>query len=232
MTHDVVMVLDDDEGLLLALPDTLRFKIPFIDVEPLPSPRRAVERLKDRRYGAIVADYRMPELNGLAFLREVKTVQPSTPVILLTATADPVLAHQALQAGAFDYLAKPVDRDELVEVVRIAIDISRRTRILQCRRTGLSQLKTRLALLEQQGGAARRRTIPSRSAQLISDSRALGDRTVRSLTAMLNYGEARVNRMEAQLASWQQRLQAAEDAARRRALDRQLSLSVYRPRLS
>lgn len=226
MTHSSIMVLDDDEALLMALPDTLRIKLPFIEVEPFPCPEKAVARLKERGYAAIIADYSMPVMNGIAFLREVKTAQPATPVILLTAAADPVLADQAIQNGAFDYLAKPVDRDDLVEVVRVAVKIFRWTRLVEHRRSALSNLKTRLALMEQQSVSARLRKIPPRSSQFIAESRALSARTVGSLAGMLEYGEARVSRMEDQLKEWQQRLQAAEDVARRRAAARQVSLSV------
>jgi DNA-binding NtrC family response regulator len=76
----------------------------------------------DRPYDVIVSDIRMPGMDGLALLKEVKRVQPETEVILMTAYAEVGDAVEAMKAGAMDYLVKPFDPDDAIAVVERAIE--------------------------------------------------------------------------------------------------------------
>jgi DNA-binding NtrC family response regulator len=66
----------------------------------------------------VITDLRMPGMDGLTLLREVKQRSPSTDVILITGQVDKDIAVQALKLGAFDFFEKPIDCDELVETIR------------------------------------------------------------------------------------------------------------------
>lgn len=70
----------------------------------------------------VVLDIRLPGLDGLQVLERLKAVSPSLPVVMLTASRDVKTAVRAMQLGAFDYLTKPIDRDEIVIVVRRALE--------------------------------------------------------------------------------------------------------------
>jgi FixJ family two-component response regulator len=73
------------------------------------------------RFGCIVTDYSMPGQNGLDLVRWVKSRDPGLEVVLLTAEDDKETVKQALRAGAFDFLEKPVGPQELIKVVRSAL---------------------------------------------------------------------------------------------------------------
>jgi DNA-binding NtrC family response regulator len=73
----------------------------------------------------VVLDVMMPDVNGLDVLARLRTLQPSLPVIMTTASSDPEVARQALRLGAFRYLRKPVDLDGLDRVIEEALKAHR-----------------------------------------------------------------------------------------------------------
>lgn len=72
----------------------------------------------------VLTDFAMPELDGLGLLAQIRTRRPELPVVLLTARGSERLAAQAIQRGAFDYLPKPFDIDELEVIVARALDLA------------------------------------------------------------------------------------------------------------
>jgi DNA-binding NtrC family response regulator len=81
----------------------------------------ALERLAGGDFDLMLTDLRMPGLDGLELLRRVRTEAPGTEVVLMTAYASAQTAVQAMKAGAYDYLIKPFEMDELIIMVdRIA----------------------------------------------------------------------------------------------------------------
>ena len=74
----------------------------------------------------IVSDIRMPNGSGLDFLQDIKQKLPDTPVIIMTAYSDLESAVAAFQGGAFEYLAKPFDVDQAIDVIRRAVEESQR----------------------------------------------------------------------------------------------------------
>ena len=74
----------------------------------------------------MVSDIRMPNGSGLDFLQEIKQRLPDVPVIIMTAYSDLESAVAAFQGGAFEYLAKPFDVDQAIEIIRRAVDESMR----------------------------------------------------------------------------------------------------------
>ncbi len=86
----------------------------------------ALDRLREESPQVVVSDIRMPGLSGLEFMQQLKARLPGTPVIIMTAYSDLESAVAAFQGGAFEYLPKPFDVDHAVELVRRAIDESRR----------------------------------------------------------------------------------------------------------
>lgn len=115
-----IWILDDDKSIrwvfekALARAD-LAFKI-------FSSTADALEMLEKELPQVIVSDIRMPGGSGLDFLTEVKEKHPDIPVIIMTAYSDLESAVAAFQHGAFEYLAKPFDVDQALDVIKRAVD--------------------------------------------------------------------------------------------------------------
>src|SRR4051794_5134651 len=88
----------------------------------------ALERLQEHPYDLVFTDLQMPQMGGLALLREMRQGYPDTDTIVFTAHATVETARDALKLGAFDYLTKPVSVDDLERTVRRAMEW-RRVRI-------------------------------------------------------------------------------------------------------
>ena len=119
-----VWIVDDDKSIRWVLEKTLaREQIPF---KSFPSASEALSQLD---LGAeppqvLVSDIRMPGESGLDLLKQVKLQFPSLPVIIMTAYSDLDSAVAAFQGGAFEYLPKPFDVDQALELIRRALDES------------------------------------------------------------------------------------------------------------
>ncbi|MBV9546450.1 MAG: response regulator [Chloroflexi bacterium] len=109
-----VLIVDDDTALLQALSETLHLRMPAVTVETSESAPAALERLRATEYDAVVADIKMPGVDGLQLLSEIRQLRPDTPTLLITGHGEHDLAVQALRGGAHDYVQKPIDREYLV----------------------------------------------------------------------------------------------------------------------
>jgi two-component system, sensor histidine kinase and response regulator len=121
MTTPSVLIVDDDSALLEALPETLRLRVSGITVDTADSATVALERIAARDYDAIVTDIKMPGMDGLALLAEIRRQRPDTPILTITGHGENVLAIQALRSGAYDFIQKPIDRDYFVVSLQRAI---------------------------------------------------------------------------------------------------------------
>ena len=90
----------------------------------VPSGERALEVLRSERVDMMISDVRMPGLSGLETLRRARQIRGGLPILMVTAHADIRDAVGAMRDGAVNYLAKPIDLDELMACVRQAIGIS------------------------------------------------------------------------------------------------------------
>ena len=98
----------------------------------------ALARLGEETFDAVLTDLKMPRLDGMGLLREVHARWPELPVIFITAHGTVDTAVEALKAGAFDFVTKPFDHDELTKVVTKAV----KTRALgQCETTAMSAVE-------------------------------------------------------------------------------------------
>jgi DNA-binding NtrC family response regulator len=116
-----ILIVDDDPGQRSLLDSFLRsqgFETVLAD-----SGERALETLRAGRFDMMISDVRMPGLSGLETLQRARKDFPSLPVLLVTAYADIRDAVVAMRDGALNYLAKPIDLDELLATVRQATGI-------------------------------------------------------------------------------------------------------------
>jgi DNA-binding NtrC family response regulator len=121
-----VLIVDDEPNLRKVLSAQLRRH--GYDVLAAEDGESAVAMLADHPVDVVVTDLRMPGMDGLALLGHVHALLPGTPVVLITAHGTIDTAVEALKRGAFDYLTKPFDQDELRTVLEKAVASARRRR--------------------------------------------------------------------------------------------------------
>ena len=115
-----VLIVDDELDFLETIIKRLRAR--NIEVSGVESGYLALEALDSRNPDVIILDVKMPGMDGIETLKEIKKKKPLTEVIMLTGHASVESGIQGMQLGAFDYLMKPIALDELLEKVRQAYE--------------------------------------------------------------------------------------------------------------
>jgi DNA-binding NtrC family response regulator len=108
------MIVDDDPDLLQALPEALRLRMNGVTVDTADSAAAALDRIAAHDSDAIVTDIKMPGMDGLALLAEIRRHRPEIPTLIITGYCENDLVVHALRGGAYDFIQKPIDRDYLV----------------------------------------------------------------------------------------------------------------------
>ncbi|MEW5701800.1 MAG: response regulator [Candidatus Zixiibacteriota bacterium] len=114
-----VLLVDDEAEFVSTVEERLRIR--GIEAEALTSGAEAVRRLTEREFDVVVADMRMPGMDGLELLRQVKKIRPATRVILLTGRGSEQDSESGLEHGASDYLIKPINIDDLIDRMKKAV---------------------------------------------------------------------------------------------------------------
>lgn len=122
-----VLLVDDEPAYLRAMERILSSA--GYDVKTAVDGGDAVRFLRDQVLDVVVSDIRMPGTDGVDLLRYSRTVQPDLPVILITGAPSVETAIQALDYGAYKYLLKPVDPDELKRVTQKAVQMAQMARL-------------------------------------------------------------------------------------------------------
>ncbi len=123
MDQPCVLVVDDEPGhrqMVRAVLEDDGWK-----VLEAASGEEALERMAGKNPHAALVDMRMPGMDGLTLLKEMHALKPNLPVVLLTAFGSVGSAVDAMKQGAYDYLTKPADNDELKAVLRKTYEYSR-----------------------------------------------------------------------------------------------------------
>jgi len=117
--HPTVFIVDDDPGVR----ESLRFLFESVRlrVETYDAPAAFLERLDPGRPGCLVLDVRMPGMGGLELLAEVRARGCELPVVFISGHGSVPVAVRAMQAGATDFLEKPVNDDVLIGTVQRAV---------------------------------------------------------------------------------------------------------------
>lgn len=119
MTNKISILIVDDEA---SVRDSLYqwFIEDGYQVECAESAKEALAKLESEAFNIVLADIKMPGMDGLEMLRRIKALEKNSVVIIMTAFATVDTAVQALKDGAFDYITKPFDPDELSHLIRNA----------------------------------------------------------------------------------------------------------------
>ncbi len=139
-----VLIVDDDSTLRELLSETIQGMGYTVDTAG--DGHEALKKLKRERYDVVVADLKMPGMDGLTLLDHIKSLDGNILVIIITAYATLESAVKAIEKGAYDYIAKPFRLDEFVVVVRNACE---KLRLLRQRDSLLEELRGAYAELER-----------------------------------------------------------------------------------
>ncbi|MBR9977669.1 MAG: sigma-54-dependent Fis family transcriptional regulator, partial [Bacteroidetes bacterium] len=120
MTDITVLLIDDEEAQRNAIAGFLKKK--HFRVFEAPGGTAAIALLREQHVDLVLTDYRMPDMNGQEVLREVHAINPDIPVVVITAYGSIETAVEIMKHGAFDYLQKPVELDELLLIIGRAIE--------------------------------------------------------------------------------------------------------------
>jgi DNA-binding NtrC family response regulator len=110
-----ILLADDDESLRRVL--QFKLKKNGHDVTTVEDGERALDELRRDRWDLLLSDIKMPKVDGIELLETARQVQPDLKVVLITAHATISQAVQAVKLGAFDYITKPFEDDELFAVI-------------------------------------------------------------------------------------------------------------------
>jgi two-component system response regulator GlrR len=117
-----ILLVDDDPGLLRLL--SIRLRAEQYEVEAVESAKEALAALPRFRPDLVITDLRMQAMDGIGLLKEIQRQRPGLCVLLLTAHGTIPDAVEATQSGAFGFLTKPVDKQQLLEYVERAMKVS------------------------------------------------------------------------------------------------------------
>lgn len=140
-----ICVVDDKALLRESLSETLTRE--DHEVTTFADPVEALSQIKTQRFDAILSDLKMPCMDGLTLIREVRTAGIDTPIIMMTAFATVSTAVEAMKLGAFDYIQKPFEADALTVLVERALEHARLRRENEALRTSVDDLGRRRTLI-------------------------------------------------------------------------------------
>jgi DNA-binding NtrC family response regulator len=141
---NTVMLVDDEPMVALALKSFLELETTY-RVLMFTSPAAALDALGEEQIAVLIADFMMPGMDGITFLRKARELRPLTTRILLTGYADKANAIRAInEAGLYYYLEKPWDNEQLKFIVRNGIERSSLFNEIDMRVTALEQANLEL----------------------------------------------------------------------------------------
>lgn len=114
--HIKILVVDDDE--MVRHTHSLILTENGYNVVAAPNGMKGLEQLRKGGFSIVFVDYRMPDMDGVEFLRQAKVFDPSIDVVLITAFAKIETAVEAIKLGAYDYIDKPTRADKLIALVK------------------------------------------------------------------------------------------------------------------
>ena len=121
-TKKTILLADDDDNLRRVL--EFQLSEAGYKIRAAADGAEALEIFANYDFDCVISDLRMPKLSGLELLEKIKTINSETPVIVITAFGEVETAVSAMKAGAFDYINKPFNRDEILLTLERALNFS------------------------------------------------------------------------------------------------------------
>ena len=113
-----ILIADDEEGIRESLKLILEGEYELVFVQ---QGEETLSKLARERFDLVLLDIKMPKIDGLEILKQMKQQRLATPVIILTAYQSVELAKEAIKLGALDYLPKPFTRDQILESIHAVL---------------------------------------------------------------------------------------------------------------
>lgn len=116
-----ILIIDDNESLRYTLTSVLEesgFETCAVD-----DGHKGINEVKTNSYNLVICDMKIPGMDGMQILREIKKINPELPVLVLTAFGDIKNAVEAMKHGAHDYLTKPFNNEEMIINIRKALEV-------------------------------------------------------------------------------------------------------------
>ncbi|OPZ63776.1 MAG: Response regulator MprA [Firmicutes bacterium ADurb.Bin506] len=123
ITSPRILAVDDDEGILFTL--RAMGKTAGWDITTASSPLTALDIVSQQPLDLIIVDYHMPEMDGVALVRQIRALDADVPIIVLTVDERMSLADRFLEAGASDFAVKPVKAADFISRVRHHLEAGR-----------------------------------------------------------------------------------------------------------
>src|SRR3954469_24969645 len=122
-----ILVVDDEPNVLMTVQAILARD--GYDVDALDDPEAALDAVRTRHYDLVLTDLKMPRVDGLALLAEVRKSSPETVTVMMTGYGSVDSALEAVQLGAYEYLVKPTEVAELQQAVKRSLERKRLSEI-------------------------------------------------------------------------------------------------------
>ncbi|MEA3280329.1 MAG: sigma-54 dependent transcriptional regulator, partial [Thermodesulfobacteriota bacterium] len=121
-----ILIVDDEKDMLILLTRIITEKTDY-DVVTTHNPLNAIEMLENQRINMVITDLKMPKMDGIALLDQVKKIQIDAVVVVMTAYATIETAVEATRKGAFDYIAKPFRKERILLTINNAMKLQNLT---------------------------------------------------------------------------------------------------------
>ncbi len=115
-----ILLVDDEKTMVKYLSKQLAKK--GFDIHVAYSGRAALEQITETDFDVVLLDVLMPEMDGIETLKEIKKMKPTIEVIMLTGHASVEVGIEGMKSGAFNYIMKPFDPNELVTEINLACE--------------------------------------------------------------------------------------------------------------
>ena len=117
-----ILIIEDEAAIRRVLTKILSEESDSYIVEDAEDGIQGLEKIKNNDYDLVLCDIKMPKMDGVEVLEEVKKIKPEIPMVMISGHGDMETAIQTMRLGAFDYISKPPDLNRLLNTVRNALD--------------------------------------------------------------------------------------------------------------
>ncbi|MGA9639495.1 sigma-54-dependent transcriptional regulator [Flavobacterium sp.] len=117
-----ILIIEDEAAIRRVLSKILSEENNTYEVEEAEDGSVGLEKIKSNDYDLVLCDIKMPKMDGVEVLEEVKKIKPEIPMVMISGHGDMETAINTMRLGAFDYISKPPDLNRLLNTVRNALD--------------------------------------------------------------------------------------------------------------
>lgn len=117
-----ILIVEDEAAIRRVLVKILSEENDLYQVDEAEDGVAGLEKIKNNDYDLVLCDIKMPKMDGVEVLEEVKKIKPEIPMVMISGHGDMETAIQTMRLGAFDYISKPPDLNRLLNTVRNALD--------------------------------------------------------------------------------------------------------------